>query len=140
MPGTILGGTIKYGYPGTTLVIPGANLPLNESAIVTIICRNDYPEAKQLGIAWGIWNPNYQSIETYNAWEAWPYTGGGGSHNFIGGRFPLDVPGRWTMSAYLYTYPDILLDKWEGFELCTVSGGVAESVFSGFLIVDFSKV
>ncbi|GAH61574.1 unnamed protein product, partial [marine sediment metagenome] len=80
-------------------------------------------------------------VEEYSAWEAWPYTSPGSSHQFIGGRFSLDKAGTYTISAGLLMNPDdpTYVDIYYG-DLCTVAPEVPEPEFRGFGIEQYQTV
>lgn len=117
-------GTIdekKLEYDGNMASIPASNIPKGKSGLVHIWGRNNTAQAQRMGIAWAVIDPDGVARENYGVWEAWPYTGAGSRHEFIGGRFSIDKVGTWRINAYLYmysTYPTVL-DKYEG-TLCVV--------------------
>lgn len=138
MPGAITKKELEYNESRAD--IPAVGIPLNKEGLIHIWGRNDYTSAIQLGISWVVSNPNGVVIESYSTWESWPYTGAGGIHEFIGGRFLLNIGGVWTIAAGLYAPLDILLSSYSG-NLCTVAAdGVPESAFSSFIISSYAKV
>lgn len=140
MPGVITKKELEYNESRVAIPATGWALPLNKNGLIHIWGRNDYSSAVQLGISWEVKNPNNALVEAYSTWELWPYTGAGGTHEFIGGRFPLNIEGTWRIIVSLFAPPDIILDSYSG-NLCTVAAdGVVESIFSNFLISAYSKV
>lgn len=140
MPGTIIKKELEYNESRAS--IPAAGIPLNKNGLIHIWGRNDYPEAVQLGISWEVKDPNNALVEAYSTWEAWPYTGAGGTHEFIGGRFPLNMEGTWRINVRLWSLPELpdYIDSYSG-NLCTVAAdGVVESIFSNFTVKDYVKV
>ncbi len=83
-----------------------------------------------MGIGWVVTDPDGYEVERYSKWEAWPYTGAGGEHEFIGGRFNLAKIGGYSISIALSMNPDnpVIVDTYTGW-LCTVSE-VPEAEFS----------
>jgi len=72
---------------------------------------------QRLGIWWQVtlWDT---VIEEYSTWEAYPYTGVGSTHEFIGGRFDLNI-GTYRIDVVLYMNPDNpqIVDRYTGY-LC----------------------
>lgn len=118
-------GTIsrkELEYNESRAAIPAYDIPLNKRGLVHIWGRNDTSEAQRMGIYWTVRDPDDVVIETYSAWEAWPYTPPGDDHEFIGGRFNLDKPGTYTINIALSMNPDapVIVDTYYG-DLCTVA-------------------
>jgi len=97
--GTITRKLLKYNAIEKS--IPVANIPLDQRGIVSIFGRNDTPSAQRMGISWVIRDPAGRVVESYAAWELWPYTGAGGEHKFIGDRFDLNKTGAWRIKVDL---------------------------------------
>ena len=119
-----MSGTIskkELEYDGARASIPASNIPKGKSGLVHIWGRNDTSEAQRLGIFWRVRDPDNVIREEYSTWEAWPYTGAGKEHEFIGGRFPIDKAGTWTITVGLYIYPEgsVAVDSYYG-TLCVV--------------------
>jgi hypothetical protein len=93
---------------------------------------------QQMGIWWQVKDPAGTIVETYSAWEAWPYTSPGSEHEFIGGRFSLDKSGKWLINVYLYMNPSnpTIVDTYSG-TLCTVI--TTQPTITEFKIKDFAK-
>lgn len=141
--GVPVGGAItkkELEYNGARVTIPATNIPQGKRGLVHIWGRNDTSEAQQMGIYWIVKDPGGIVVEEYYAWEAWPYTGAGKEHEFIGSRFDLDKVGIYTINAGLLMNPDnpVYVDIYYG-NLCTVKA-VLEPTFSGFAVASFSKV
>ena len=137
-------GTIsrmQLEYDEARASIPAFNIPQGERGLVHIWGRNNMSTAQRMGITWIVYDPDGIVVEEYSAWEAWPYTGAGGEHEFIGGRFNLDKPGTYTITVALYMNPDIpeIVDSYYG-TLCTVEAAVPEPEFSGFGISEYQPV
>jgi hypothetical protein len=120
-----LSGTItkkELEYNETRATIPASNVPKDKSGLVHIWGKNNTSEAQQMGIAWTLVDPDYITRESHSEWEAWPYTGAGGTHEFIGDRFNLDKAGTWRINVQLYMNPSSpqVVDSYEG-DLCIVS-------------------
>lgn len=121
--------------------IPVSNVPQGERGLVHIWGRNDMDEAQRMGISWIVKDPDGLTVEEYSAWEAWPYTGAGKEHEFIGGRFNLDKVGDYTINVGLYMNPDDPqgVDSYIG-DLCTVAAVVPEPEFREFALSEYNKV
>jgi len=89
--------------------------------LVHIWGRNETSEAQRLGIGWVVQDPDGQVVEQYGTWEAWPYTGAGGEHEFIGGRFDINKTGTYTIIVELRMNENnpVVVDTYDGI-LCTV--------------------
>lgn len=135
-------GTIsqkELEYNESRAAIPAANIPQGKRGLVHVWGRNDMSTTQRVGIWWEVRDPDGVVRETYAAWEAWPYTSPGGTHEFIGGRFNLDKAGTWTISVQLFMNPDaqVLVDEYHG-TLCTVAAAVPEPEFAGFAITEYT--
>ena len=93
-----------------------------------------------MGIYWLVRDPDGLVVEEYSAWEAWPYTGAGKEHEFIGGRFYLSKAGRYTIWVQLFMNPDSpeVVDSHYG-DLCTVVPELVEE-FKNFAISSLTKL
>ena len=136
--GTITRKVLEYNESRTS--IPADNVPQYERGLVHIWGRNDSAEAQRMGIGWTVTDPNGAILEQYSAWEAWPYTGAGKEHEFIGGRFPLNYVGACRIAVGLYIYPDGTnsVDSYSG-TLCTVKAELVPE-FSELKISNYVKV
>jgi len=138
----VLKGTItkkELEYDESRAVIPASNIPKDKAGLVHIWGRNDSKETQQMGISWVITDPDGVTRESYSTWEAWPYTGAGGEHEFIGGRFSLDKVGTWVINVALYMNPSnpTIVDSYYG-TLCSVIP--AEPEVTEFKIQDYVKI
>ena len=128
----VYAGTIsrmRLEHNGTYDSIPAYDIPQDERGLVHIWGRNDMGTAQRMGISWVVRGPDGRVVEEYSAWEAWPYTGAGSTHEFIGGRFNLDEVGTYTINIALSMNPDDpeIVDTYYG-SLCTVTPVVVEWV------------
>lgn len=143
MLGEVLAGTLtqkQLEYNESRATIPASNIPQGKRGLVHVWGRNDTASAKQMGIWWQVRDPDGFVRETYSAWEAWPYTGGGQTHEFIGGRFDLDKAGNWNIEVQLFMQvagqQSPALDSYSG-RLCTVTAPAP--AFSDFQITSYSR-
>ncbi|GAI89714.1 unnamed protein product, partial [marine sediment metagenome] len=90
--------------------------------VIHIWGRNDMTTTQRMGISWTVKDPGGAVVETYSKWEAWPYTGAGSSHEFIGGRFTFDKSGTYKIDVKLSMNPDnpVIVASYSG-TLCTVA-------------------
>ncbi|GAI65244.1 unnamed protein product, partial [marine sediment metagenome] len=137
----VLKGTIskkQLEHDGTYATIPVSNIPQDRRGLVHIWGRNDMSSAQRMGINWVVKDPDGYTVEEHSEWEMWPYTGAGGEHHFIGGRFDLDKPGTWTIMVGLFISPEgsIAVDAYGGV-LCTVKAAVPEPEFRGFAVTEY---
>lgn len=124
-------------YNSARKLIPASDgINTSHSGLVHVRGRNDSSQAIKLGIAWTVTDPYGNFVEEYSDWE-FGTTNPGQEHEFIGGRFNLNVPGWWNLYVALYAYPDIVLANYYGY-LCYV--GVMEAVFSNFNILEYMKL
>jgi hypothetical protein len=116
------------------------NIPTGTRTRVRITGRNDMTTTQRMGIYWIVKDPDGIVVEEYSAWEAWPYTGAGAEHEFIGGSFDLNKVGTYTINAGLLMNPDapVYVDIYYG-NLCTVAAELVPT-FSEFAVASFSKV
>lgn len=121
--------------------IPVSNVPHGQRGLVHIWGRNDTDVAQRMGVYWFVADPDGYVVEEYETWEAWPYTGSGDEHEFIGGRFDLTKEGRYAIWAELLMNPDNpqIVDRYIG-ELCNVAEVVPESQFRGFAVSEYTRV
>ncbi len=136
--GTITGKELEYNESRGN--IPVSDVPQGKNGLVHIWGRNDMGDAQRMGISWIVKDPDGVTVEDYSTWEAWPYTGAGAEHEFIGGRFNLDKPGTYTINIGLIMNPDapVYVHTYYG-NLCTVIPALVPT-FSNFGITAFSKV
>jgi len=137
-------GTIsrkELEYDEARGAIPVSNVPQGERGLVHIWGRNDMASTQRMGIYWVVKDPDGIVVEEYSAWEAWPYTGPGSSHQFIGGRFNLDKAGTYIINVALSMNPSDpeIVDTYYG-DLCTVAAAVPESEFRAFGIEKYQTV
>jgi len=92
---------MQLEYNGARGTIPVSNVPRGERGLVHIWGKNLAPTAQQLGIRWQVTDPDGLLAEDYSTWEWPPYAGAGRDKEFIGGRFPLDKTGNYTISVSL---------------------------------------
>jgi hypothetical protein len=135
-------GTIsrmELEYNSDRASIPASNIPQGKSGLVHIWGHNDMSSTQQMGIYWVITDPDGVTRESYSTWEAWPYTGAGGEHEFIGGRFSLDKVGTWVINVALYMNPSnpTIVDSYYG-TLC--SAIPTEPEITEFKIQDYVKI
>ena len=137
--GTI--GRKELEHDGTYKSIPVYDIPQGERGLVHIWGRNDMATAQRMGIYWIVYDPDGFIVEEYSTWEAWPYTGAGDEHEFIGGRFDLSKSGTYTINIALSMNPAApeIVDSYYG-TLCTVAAAVPEPEFSGFGIAKYQTV
>lgn len=137
--GTISGMELEYDESRAD--IPAYNIPQDKRGLVHIWGRNDMTTTQRMGIHWIVRDPNGITVEEYSAWEAWPYTGAGSEHHFIGGRFNLDKPGNYTINVALSMNPadPEIVDTYYGV-LCTVTPAVPEPEFRGFGVREYQTV
>lgn len=108
-------------YDSSRADIPATDTPIGNDGLVHIWARNDTDSAQRMGINWFILDPDNITIEHYTTWEAWPYTGAGGDHEFIGGRFDISKAGTYYMLVEIlmnHDSPEVVAQYWG--ILCTV--------------------
>ena len=107
----------------------GAGVPIGQRGLVHVWGRNDMSSAQQMGISWTVTDPDGWVVEEYSDWEDWPYTGAGGEHEFIGGRFDLDKPGTYIINVGLLMNPDnpVYVDSYYG-DLCLITEEYAGTI------------
>ena len=140
----IVAGTIPQkqmfynGFPGY-IPLPSITQGL-WSGQVHIRGRNDTTVTQRMGVYWFVADPDGYVVEEYSTWEAWPYTGSGDEHEFIGGRFDLDKVGKYTIWVELLMNPDNpqVVDEYIG-DLCTVVAAVPEPQFRDFAVEEYIK-
>lgn len=79
-------------------VPPG--IPLNKSVLVHVWAKNTGDVDIKFRIEWTIWRPDGTPVESYADTELFA-TPPGYRHEFIGGRFTVDMAGGWTMAITL---------------------------------------
>lgn len=106
-----------------------AGVPAGTEGLVHIWGRNNMATAQRLGIGWVVQDPDGMVVEEYGTWEAWPYTGAGGEHEFIGGRFNINKAGTWNIIVEFRMNPDnpVVVDCYSGV-LCVVTEDFAGSI------------
>jgi len=136
-------GTIsrkQLEYDEARASIPAYDIPEGQRGLVHIWGCNDMSTSQRMGIYWFVADPDGMIAEEYGpAWEAWPYTGAGKEHEFIGGRFNLDRE-KYTMWVELLMNPDNpeVVDRYIG-DLCTVVAAVPEPEFRKFEVTSYTE-
>jgi len=143
-PPEVYKGTItkkELDYEDRWQAFPLYNIPTGTRTRVRITGRNDMTTTQRMGIYWIVRDPDGITVEEYSAWEAWPYTGAGDDHEFIGGSFDLNKVGTYTIQAGLLMNPDapVYVDIYYG-TLCSVAAVVPAPEFQGFGIAEYNKV
>lgn len=108
-------------------VIAGGSVPIGTRGLIHVWGRNDMSTTQRLGIGWVVQDPDYEVVEEYGTWEAWPYTAPGVEKEFVGGRFDINKPGTWIIKIELRMNPDspVVVDTYEGV-LCVAKEVAAE--------------
>jgi len=130
----------ELDYEDMWQVFPIYNIPTGTRIRVRITGRNDMATTQRMGIHWIVKDPDGVTIQEYSTWEAWPYTGAGSTHEFIGGSFDLNKAGTYTIQAWLLMNlaDQVVVDDYYG-TLCTVEAAVSEPEFSGFAIAEYER-
>jgi len=98
---------VELEYNGDRAIASTAvHVDKGKSGLIHVFGHNDTDEAQKLGIHWLVFDPDNIVREDYSTWEAWPYTGGGVTHEFIGGRFTFDKVGYWVIICGLFAWPE----------------------------------
>ena len=107
----------------------GASVPIGTRGLVHVWGRNDMVSAQQMGIGWTVTDPDGIIVEEYGIWEAWPYTGAGGEHEFIGARFDINKVGDYMIAIELRMNFDdpVVVDSYSGV-LCRVTEEYAGTI------------
>lgn len=115
--------------PFTSLLAAGASVPIATRGLVHVWGRNDMTTTQRMGIGWTVTDPDGVIVEEYGVWEAWPYTGPGGEHEFIGGRFDINKVGDYMIAIELRMNPDnpVVVDSYVGV-LCRVTEEYAGTI------------
>lgn len=111
----------EFEYDGIHATIPvTANIPNDRRGLVHIWGRNNMKTSQKLGIHWLVSDPQGNTVENYRDWQSFT-TSPGDEHEFLGGRFDLTTPGKYTIYIeLLMNEPNpIVVDVWYG-NLCTV--------------------
>lgn len=128
-------------YNGEQKAIPVSNVPSDSWGKIHIWGKS-VTGGKRLGIAWAVADPDGVVIDSYTDWEAWPWTGAGDTHEFIGSeRFDLDKVGDYWISVNLLVDIEgevVIVDSYISKKLCTTIPGVP--LFSLFQITDYVVV
>lgn len=127
-------------YDSAQESIPISGVLQGNRGLVHIRGRNDMSAAQRMGVYWFVADPAGLIAEEYSDWEAWPYTGAGQEHEFIGGRFYLNQVGTYTIWVELLMNPDNpqVVDRYIG-DLCAVEAELVPE-FSQLAAVSFNKV
>ena len=130
----------ELDYKDSWQAFPLYNIPAGTRIRVRITGRNDMATTQRMGIYWTVKDHDGVKIQEYSTWEAWPYTGAGSTHEFIGGGFDLNKEGLYTIQAVLIMNPadEVVVDDYYG-TLCTVEAAVSEPEFSGFAIAAYER-
>lgn len=115
--------------PFTSLLAVGASVPIGTRGLVHVWGRNDMTTTQRMGIGWTVTDPDGVIVEEYGIWEAWPHTGPGVDHEFIGGRFDINKVGDYMIVIELrmnYDNP-VVVDSYAGI-LCRVTEEYAGSI------------
>jgi hypothetical protein len=136
--GTITRKVLEYNETRGSIPVY-AGVELEDRGLVHIWGRNDTGKTQRMGIYWFVADPDGYVVEEYTAWEAWPYTGAGSEHEFIGGRFNLSKAGRYTTWVELMMNPDSpqVVGQYIG-ALCDVTPAIAE--FANVAITRYEKL
>ncbi|MBA7594270.1 hypothetical protein ES703_01209 [subsurface metagenome] len=115
----------------------GASVPIGTRGLVHVWGRNDMSIAQQMGIGWTVTDPDGVIVEEYGIWETWPYTGAGGEHEFIGGRFDINKVGDYMIAIELRMNADspVVVDSYVGL-LCRVTEEYAGTIIKKELEYD----
>lgn len=142
--GVAVAGTIskmELEYDESRANIPAYNIEVGNDGLVHAWGRNDSDHAVKLGISWQVTNSHSVVVESYSDVQSFT-TSPGSTHEFIGGRFPLNYEGTWYILVYLWEgepFLGELLATYDG-TLCTVVPAVPEPEFSGFGITEYQTV
>ncbi|MBA7666996.1 hypothetical protein ES703_75081 [subsurface metagenome] len=123
--------------PFSSVLGIGASVPIGTRGLVHVWGRNDMSTTQQMGIGWTVSDPDGVIVEEYGVWEAWPYTGAGGEHEFIGGRFDINKVGDYMIALELRMNPDspVVVDSYVGV-LCRVTEEYAGTIIKKELEYD----
>jgi len=113
----------------------GASVPLGKSGLVHVWGKNDMTTSQVLIIAWVVRAPTGVTVESYG--DDARTIGAGQDHEFIGGRFPINKTGNWTIaiSLFMNRAAPVLVASWEG-TLCNVTEEYKGSIFKKELEYD----
>ncbi len=123
--GTITRKELRHN--STQSVVPVANVPLYEEAILYAWGRNDMPTAQKMGIYWFVADPDGYVAQEYTRWEVFT-TGPGLAQGFLGQVFQFTKVGKYTtwIELLMNLGSPVVVDRYIG-ELCTVvSGAIPE--------------
>lgn len=128
---------IALQYDSAQAAVPVSNIIQGKSAVVHVWGENTMANSQQLGIAWQVSDPSYAVRQSYSTWQLGT-TSSGGTHEFIGGSFTLDMVGSWTLSVTLYMNQSnpVVVDSFYGY-LCSV---IPAPTISNFKITNYAKV
>lgn len=115
--------------------IPAADIPVGKRGLVHVYAKNTGTEDLQFRIAWSVKRPDGSVAERYSDTQSGT-TGPGKSHEFIGGRFDIDMVEVWTIGIALADVNRGLLADYFG-PLLTA---VPPVEFSGFAISEYDRV
>lgn len=112
-------------YDESRKAIPVSDVPTFASGSLLIWGRNDTNTTRQMGISWKVRDPDGVVVDSYEAWEMWPYCPPGDEHGFVGNRFPIDKEGIYTVEIdLLMNYSDpVVVDSYIG-TLCSTTGEI----------------
>jgi len=76
------------------------SIPPNKSVLIHVWAKNTSSVNYAFGIAWTVKRPDGSIAESYSDVQSFT-TSPGSRHEFIGGRFTVDMAGTWTMQITL---------------------------------------
>jgi len=119
----------------TDVLATGASVPLGKSGLVHVWGKNDMTTSQVLIIAWAVRDPTGVTVESYG--DDAGTIGALKDHEFIGGRFPINKTGNWTIaiSLFMNRAAPVLVASWEG-TLCNVTEEYKGSIFKKELEYD----
>ena len=111
-------------YDESRVAIPASDVPISSGSVL-IWGRNDTSTTQQMGISWKVRDPDGAIVDSYDAWEMWPYCPPGDEHGFVGNRFDIDKEGVYTLEVdLLMNYGDpVIVDSYIG-TLCSTTGAI----------------
>ena len=80
-------------------------IPIGIRGLIHIWGQNNMTTSQKMGIRWVAKNPSGVVAEDYE--DDAGTIGAGATHEFIGGRFDLNIPGTWTIVVGLFMGPGL---------------------------------
>jgi hypothetical protein len=121
--GTITEKTLHYDTSDDP--VPVSDIHLGRRCGLYVEGANDMATTQQMGIRWKIKDPDGDVVDSYEAWEAWPYCPPGEAHRFYhsGGLFDIDKVGIYTLELDLLMNrgDEEIVDDYRG-TLCSTIG------------------